>query len=82
MTVRARRSRLPWRLLSLVVLAACSAAPPMPDPSADHPASPQAESAPVPAPAGLLPLQEVPRQLPRGPSAPGAAANGPHGGRK
>jgi hypothetical protein len=48
------------RLVSLAVLflAACSAAPPMPDPAPTHPASPVADEAPEQAPSQTLVMPE------------------------
>lgn len=50
--------------------AACAAAPPMPDPPADHPASAEAAESPVPQRSGTL-------ALPGSESAPAAAPTAP-----
>lgn len=46
-------------LAFLPALSGCSVAPPMPDPGADHPASPQAATAPAPEPSSTLQLPQT-----------------------
>jgi hypothetical protein len=70
--------------LSLIAcVAACTPAPPMPDPPPGHPASPQTEAAPVPPPSTTLSIdRQVPAQLrPANPPAETPAHHG-HGRRR
>lgn len=50
----------------LLLLTACQTSPPLPDPEATHPASPQAEEAPERAPSTTL---RMPERTPRGTGA-------------
>jgi hypothetical protein len=57
------RQRRSTALATALALAACSTAPPMPDPPRTHPASPHADEAPERAPSDSL---TMPVRTPRG----------------
>jgi hypothetical protein len=75
--------RAPKLLVGVVlILASCSTVPPMPVPSASHPASPQAVELPAPASSAILqPEPEAASTLPPPPKEPGATPKG-HGGNR
>lgn len=63
--------RRPLVLLAIASLAACSTAPPLPDPLPTHPASPAADEAPEQAPSQTLVMPVRTPPTPGGPTPRG-----------